>query len=152
MRKIMAILGIILVVMIFMSGTATAAWVYVEVVDHYQCTNPYNIEGASDYNDATLGQNGLPNKLGTITLNLTTFTVFASSTVREGYDVWIGEDPNVETMVFVDTGVDDNDYVFTTPSTPDKSWQYILMHGLTGSTGAGDTIYGPDIDAVGWNT
>jgi hypothetical protein len=165
MRKVKRfgiILGIILTIIILISGSAVAAWVYVTVYDYDDCTNIYEIEGTDDDTYATLGEN--PSTLGWVILDLGSgnemppsqdFTVFTYSTESENYAVSVstGALPDdwvpVNDQVIGDDDLDDHD--FTTPSTPLKLWRYIKLVGLSGSVTMGDPTYGPEIDAVGWD-
>lgn len=164
MRKFITILGILLTVTILIGASAVAAWVY---ADHHEplytvnCTDPGEAAGAPDPLHASLGQEGPPPVLGVITLDLLAtnamppnqeFTVFARSPVSENYTVAVSENPEDE-GVEVGSGEDTEDHNFYTPSTPGKSWRYVILTGTSGYTAyaGGDHAYGPDITAVGWD-
>jgi hypothetical protein len=157
MRKVITVVGTLLTVMILFCGSAVAAWVWVEVYDEDYTTDIYEIEDAPDNVYATIGQN--PSTLGWVILDLgisnamgasQDFVVVAQSSVSEDYDVFVGETSDVEYMEYVGSGNDTQNNTFTTPSTVERGYQYILIDGQSGVI-AGDYYYGPDIDAVGWN-
>jgi hypothetical protein len=127
MRKTIAILGTLLIAaVLIISGSAVAAWYY---IDHVE-TELY----------ATNSQD---------------FTVFANMTngINETYDVLVSEHPNLVDFVYVGSGWDSENLVFTTPGTDPSSWRYIWINGTSGYTHPTfDPIHGPEIDAVGWET
>jgi hypothetical protein len=150
-------LGILFTTTILLSGSATAVYVYgVSIYGSNLSTNTNSILGAPDSNHATLGQN--PSSLGYIVVDLgasnampasTQFTVFADGGgITEYYTVSVSEDMTTESYVGYDS--DSGDKVFYTPSSG-SSWRYIRLAGATGSTSVWDPIYGPEIDAVGWD-
>jgi hypothetical protein len=117
-------------------------------------TNGSYILGHEDTNEATIGYGG-----GWIVVELKPgdymdadqlFTVYSvGGGVTESYDVGVSEDLNTE--VYVGSGDDSGDQTFYTPSSPDPaSWRYIRIVASSGTWGPGDTIVGPEIDAVGW--
>jgi hypothetical protein len=166
MRKAVMILGTVLIAtMIFISGSAVAGtWHYIDHVESSNyCTNPNYAVGYDDRFYASIGINGSPPTLpvlGAICLDLGSgnemppsqnFTVFASSTISEIYDVWVTDDPaDVENHVWVGENSDTANHYYTTPSTPDMSWRWVYIQGLTGDDINRDPAYGPEIDAVGW--
>jgi hypothetical protein len=164
MRRFIAILGTLLIaVVIIISGSAVATWVYVTVYSSNSCTDITDIEAAEDNVYASLGQDGPPPVLGWVLLDLGSvnempssqdFTVFADTSVEENYSVWVGITNVIATMSYVGQGSDLDDEIFQTPSQPAHGgWQYIYILGTSGIAGAvgGDYAYGPDIDAVGWD-
>jgi hypothetical protein len=164
MRKIILMLGTILIATILISGSAVAGWHYSTIYSSYNCTSITNIEGAEDGYHATLGVDGSPvqnpGTLGWVLLDLSSdnamgpdqdFTVFADSSIEELYDAYVGETPNPYATSWVGQGGDTNDEIFTTPSTPNKAYRYIFIEGTTGSVDL-DPHYGPEIDAVGWES
>ncbi|UCE36801.1 MAG: hypothetical protein JSW00_14985 [Thermoplasmata archaeon] len=164
MRRFIAILGTLLIAMvIIISGSAVATWVYVTWIDEDNTSNTDNINGAPDDNYASLGEDGPPPVLGWVLLDLGSgnempfsqeFTVFADSSMEENYSVWVGETTEKATMSYVGDGSDLDDEIFTTPSQPfNGSWRYIYIEATSGLTAfeGGDYVYGPDIDAVGWD-
>jgi hypothetical protein len=166
MRKTIAILGTLLIAaVLIISGSAVAAWYYIDHVEtELYATNSGNIVGGPDSSFATCGQNGRPNKLGYIVGDLGSgnemgplqdFTVFANMTngINETYDVLVSEHPNLVDFVYVGSGWDSENLVFTTPGTDPSSWRYIWINGTSGYTHPTfDPIHGPEIDAVGWET
>ena len=159
MRKLITILGTLLIaVTILISGSAVAPWVTWIYEENTSDTDYIN--GAPNGYYASLGKNGPPAVLGLVVLDLGAanamgpnqqFTVFADSSVSENYTVAVSEtaeDDGVE----VGSGEDTQNHTFYTPSTPRKSWRYIILTGTSGVTAyaGGDYYYGPDIDAVGW--
>ncbi|UCE73424.1 MAG: hypothetical protein JSV56_10390 [Methanomassiliicoccales archaeon] len=159
MRKILMILGTLLTVTILLSGSAVATWVYAQDAWGTDCTNELNARFAPDGNHATAGKNNPPT-LGTLYLKLanddkmppdTEFTVFAGgSAVNETYRVEVMTD-DLTINTTVGEGWDTENLTFKTPPDQGHEWQYIIIHGLTGLTNLWDTIYGPEIDAGGWN-
>ncbi|UCE74068.1 MAG: hypothetical protein JSV56_13780 [Methanomassiliicoccales archaeon] len=155
MRKILMILGTLLTVTILLSGSAVAIWYYAQDASGTDCTNELNARFAPDGNHATVGKN--PSTLGNLVLDLKTnpmgnsqdFTVFANSVVNETYHVEVMTD-DLTINTSVGDGWDTENLTFTTPSAPGHNWQYIIIHGVTGLTNINDPIYGPEIDAVGW--
>jgi hypothetical protein len=160
MRKIITIFGTLLITaIILISGSVVATFVYGENIYNYEnVQNRSNILGAPDFNDATLGINSPA--LGAIVVELNSsdampadqqFTVYAwGSAVNESYSVSVSEDGEND-VIYRGDGWDQENYVFTTPSTPGKSWRYIHLAGATGQTGGTDSLYGPEVDAVGWD-
>jgi hypothetical protein len=83
------------------------------------------------------------------------FTVFGTNGTgnNETYDVLVSEQPNLVDFVYVGSGWDSEDLTFTTPATDPASWRYIWINGTSGNKHIiFDPIYGPEIDAVGWET
>jgi hypothetical protein len=165
MRKAITILGTILIAaMILTSGSAVATWYFADHVEDYErCHNPDDAVGAPDYEYATLGVETPILRLGWIILDLGSgnemglnqnFTVFASSTYPELYDVFVSENASWEykEMFWVGQDYDTANHDFTTLSTPEKQWRYIGLEGKSGAVSPPqDPFYGPEIDAVGWN-
>ena len=169
MKKVVGILGVLgIAAIIIISGSAVATWVYVTVYDYDDCVNIDYIERAPDGYHATLGINVAPpppyGLLGSVILGLgssnkmppsTDFTVFADvywggNAERETYEVLVGD--NVNPFVSVGSADDQGDHDFTTPSTPGKEYQYIKIEATSGEPPVpSDPIYGPEIDAVGWD-
>jgi hypothetical protein len=161
MRKTITILGTMIITsIILISGSVVAPWVYGESVYNSEyASNESNILGAPGGGDATLGENLPSQRTGAIVVELNSsdamppdqqFTVFAGGTlVNETYSVSVSEDGETD-VIYRGDGDDQSDYVFTTPSTPGKSWRYIHLAGTSGSRVGLDDIYGPEIDAVGW--
>jgi hypothetical protein len=159
MKKIILILGTILIATILISGSAVAAsWFIVYVDDSGSVTNINNILGGDDGSHASIGVNvGGGGNLGWAVLNLsdsapmppsTTFTVFAAGgATTEEYSINVSQYPNDVVGVWLGNGDDSGDFDFTTPSLQGSAWQFIIIRALTG---AQDSIYGPEIDAIGW--
>jgi hypothetical protein len=158
-RKILTIIGTLLTVTIVLSGSVVATWVYAQNAWGTDCTNELNARFAPDGNHATAGKNNPPT-LGTLYLDLgstnkmppdTEFTVFAGSAVMENYSVEVMTD-DLTLNTTVGYGWDTENLTFNTPSDQGHLWQYIIIHGVTGLTRwPDDQIYGPEIDAGGWN-
>lgn len=159
MRKIITILGILLIITVLISGSSVATWRYVIWIDEDNTTNRDNIDGAEDGNFATLGVNTPTETLGWILLDLDRgyemppnqdFTVFADSSESEQYSVYVS--PSSTGGTYVGSNYDTADHDFTTPSSGSgPTYRYIKLVGLTGYIIGGDPIYGPEIDAVGWD-
>ena len=157
MRKALAVIGILLTVIVLISGSVVAVWHYaVSIYDYEDVINPSYILGQPDPYFASLGDCG---RLGWILLDLGSgnemgpsqnFTVFANSPVYEENYVYVGETPNIGATMWVGQGNDMVNETFQTPSTPFKSWRYIFIQAITGVWVPDDPIYGPEIDAVGW--
>jgi hypothetical protein len=158
MRKIIAILGTMLIATILISGSAVAAEEFIVGVDSYNnCTNPNSAVGSPNDAYATIGVN--PSSLGWILLDFglgtsmdpdQDFTVYGMSAgVNETYSVTVVNQTK-EWAVSVGSGWDVANLVFTTPSYPNQSWRYVNITGTSGSKELGDMIYGPEIDAVGY--
>ncbi|UCE39246.1 MAG: hypothetical protein JSW00_08525 [Thermoplasmata archaeon] len=169
MRKIVVMLGALLIAAVFIiSGSAVAPWVYEYVPGGTcACTNPDYAESSPDYNYATIGQN--PDTLGKILLDLgpnsanwmaedVPFTVYgwdSSSGVNivETYSIKIYND-GMTVNASLGSRDDDSPQGFTTPSFPeDPEWRYYEITATSGDVyfeNEYDTIYGPEIDAVGW--
>ncbi len=168
MRKTIMILGTILIAaVILISGSAVAGtWHYIDHVESsVDCTNPDNAVGQDDGIHATIGINssGLdPAKLGAICLDLGSgnemgpnqeFWVNASSRVSEEYNVWVTDDPaDLANHVYVGQNEDTAKHNFITPLTPNMSWRWVYIQGETGDDTNRDPTYGPEIDAVGWES
>jgi hypothetical protein len=166
MRKMILMLGTVLIATILISGSAVAVtyWIF-DIDDSGDCTNITNIIGSDDGNDATIGVSGSPDKLGWAVLDLgefnpmppsKDFTVYGSSlggNVEEDYSINVSEDPDDTDGVGLGNGDDNGNEVFTTPSTQGSSWRYIIIRGLSGDDDTApidDPVYGPEIDAIGW--
>lgn len=159
MRKAFGILVALLIsILILISSSAVAAWYYAQSIqDSEHATNEDEILDHPDGFHATLGEN--PSTLGWIRVDLGAgngvppkheFTVFARfGGETEEYTVGMSEDLFSE--VSVGEGDDSDDHVFYAPSTG-TSWRYIILSGKSGSTSISDPIYGPEIDAVGWES
>ncbi|UCG68824.1 MAG: hypothetical protein JSV09_13660 [Thermoplasmata archaeon] len=164
MKRFIAIIGTLLTVTILLSGSAVATWVY--AISYYleeDCTNPDDALYQENDEWATLGENDPEAKLGRLYLDLgstnamppsTNFTVFGAAAldgnINETYSVTVmSHDMSENSSVW--TGWDTEDCVFTTPSKLGIQWRYIKLHGMTGLTNMDDPIYGPEIDAVGWD-
>jgi hypothetical protein len=161
MGRYVAIFGTLLIMVILLSGSSVAqTWHYALSQTNTNCTNPDYALGAPNPNDATIGQN--PSTLGSIILDLGAanemgpdqdFTVYGDpGGITEKYKVEVIEGSSGGGGIIpVGFGQDTNaEEDFTTPSDFGKTWRYIRINGTSGSTGGGDTIYGPEIDAVGW--
>jgi len=167
MRKVKRfgiILGILLIATILLCGSAVAPWT-VSTSGSTNCTNPDNALGASGTSgDATVGQN--PSTLGVLMLDLGSgnemgadqlFTVYgyiSINNINETYNITIYVDDDLRVSYGPYNGWDSEELEFTTPlSPPDPEWRYIEITGRSGQTyfeNQYDTIYGPEIDAVGW--
>jgi hypothetical protein len=164
-ERLGTILGILLTITILISGSAVAVWHYARVITlNDDTTNEVEILYAPDDVHATLGENGPPKALGFVVVDLgvsheiphnTEFWVFATPGAfynnykPEEYLVAVGESSDSFELVGGDD--DQGDHVFTTPNKPGNLYRYILITGTDGKDGAaGDTIYGPEVDAVGW--
>lgn len=161
MRRMIPILGIFLItILIIISGSSVAVWKYIDHVDgYYQCTNPTWAVGSPDGQDATIGVSTPREKLGWIVLDLgegnemgpsQNFTVFHSTAENETYTLTIWTVNNDTWHVYPLDYWDTENLVFQTPPTSGKSWRYVQFDALDGSTGPQDWIYGPEVDAVGW--
>jgi hypothetical protein len=159
MRKTITIFGTLLITaIILISGSAIAAEEFIVRVESYNnCTNPNSAVGSPNDAYATVGVN--PGSLGWILLDFglatamgadQNFTVYGmSSGETEEYSVSIIEQYGYE--VSVGSGEDTTDNVFITPSAPPYySWRWVNITGTSGNKGDGDMIYGPEIDAVGY--
>jgi hypothetical protein len=164
MRKLMMILGTILIATILISGSAVAVENYIIYVhSSNNCTNPTNAIGSPDGSYASIGVSGSPPQLGWIILDFDLgtsmdpdqdFTVYGTSGSGENESYLVSVWNQLMTIhTNVGTGYDLTNHVFTTPSTGGQSWRYVQINGTSGSTGGddGDTIYGPEIDAVGYD-
>jgi hypothetical protein len=164
MRKIILMLGTILMATILISGSAVAAALYyiMHVDDSGDCTDIDEILGGEDNTYATIGvtTGGASGILGCAVLNLsdanpmppsTNFIVYGGGGgADEEYSINVSQYPNDIVGVYLGNGVDDSDEVFTTPSLQGSAWQFIIIRGLSGDKSGGDLIWGPEIDAVGW--
>ena len=162
MRRNVAILGILLTVVILISGSAVAPWHFVAWVQEDHTTNPDYIDGAPNGDDASLGEYIPPADpvLGWILLDLGSgnemgpgqdFTVFADNPVNETYDVGVSPDTSPAHTQYVGSGWDTENLTFQTPGEPfNGEWRYIFIQGTSGDLTFMDPIYGPEIDAVGW--
>jgi hypothetical protein len=164
MRKIIALIGTMLIATILISGSAVAALYYIMYVDYsVDCTNINEILGGEDNTYATIGVNsGGTGTFGCAVLNLsdanpmppsTSFTVYGWTGVgnlEEEYSINVSQYPNDAIGVYLGNGDDSSNEVFTTPSLQGSAWQFIIIRGLSGEKDLIDSIWGPEIDAVGW--
>jgi hypothetical protein len=162
MKRYIAISGILLLVaVIIISGSAVATWYYIVKVDsETNCTNASNALYSPDDNHATIGQN--PSTIGTIILDLGTgtsmeggeeFIVYASSVQRENYTIRLLSDAT-RTPSSPWTQRDDTTDVYLTAPTPpgDEAWRFFEITSEEGDTSDdGDTIFGSEIDAIGFD-
>lgn len=163
MRRTVAIFGTLLIAaVLIISGSAIAQWLYIGgVVEYENCTNPEEAIGAPDDTYATIGIN-FPPTLGKINLSLaalsgmpqyTEFTVFADSTVRENYSLYLVSDLNSEisTVWYGNDDTQDQDFTSTGLMDPDRDrWMYFIIESVEGSINETDQIFGSEIDAIGW--
>jgi hypothetical protein len=164
MRKIVAILGTLLIAtVIIISGSAVAGWYYAFYVDSYQdCKNRFDALYEPDGSHATIGINEPNLTLGWIILDLgeqtgmlggQEFTVYASSSVKETYKIRLISTHKVTYSSWW-TGCDDTkNEDFTAPETPPQGiWRYYEIHSEEGNNSdENDPIYGSEIDAVGYD-
>jgi len=166
MKRFITILGVVLIILILTSSSAVAPY-----ADHYEpayssnVTSPTYAVGAPGGGDATIGVN--PSTLGVLVLDLGTnpnnwmdpnqaFTVYGYSgvnNINETYNISVMTDGMTHRAGPWD-GYDSANLSFTTPSNPQAvKWRYFEINGTSGftsGTNLDDTIYGPEIDAVGW--
>jgi hypothetical protein len=158
MRKLIMILGTLLIATILISGPVIAAEEFIIRVENYEnCTNQNEAVGSPDSTYATIGVN--PSTLGWIELDFATgtsmspdqnFTIYGMSTGEtETYNVTV-IDQDRTWFIPLGSGEDTTDEVFTTPSTEGLSWRWVNITATSGNKGTGDLIYGPEIDAVGY--
>lgn len=170
MRRTVAILGTLLIAAVFIISSSALGqpthWVdHYEPTDTTNCSNPTWAEGSPDDDNATVGQN--PSTLGVLMLDLGTdpddwmppsqlFTVCGYSgtgdNINETYNITIYSN-GMEDSYGPLNGWDSAELDFTTPPTEDITWRYYQITGTSGLTSRSnedDTIYGPEIDAVGW--
>jgi hypothetical protein len=161
-RKILILLGTFFIASILISGQVIAVEdYYIEQVDDYEdCINTNEARYEEDYRYASLGD-GDPPVLGWIKLDFGSgtsmgpsqdFTVYGFLTgTTEEYNVTvISQSIFGPVSEYVGSGEDTSNEIFTTPSTPNISWRYVLIEATSGSTSGGDSYYGPEIDAVGY--
>lgn len=162
MKRFIIISGTLLITMaILISGSAVAlTWHYIQSVQRsLYCTNPFDARYRENGKHATIGENFPAVRLGYIILDLgegnemganQLFTVFHNSVTPEAYKFWLHDD-GVHSSDVYEWWDDTADKNFSTPSTPNRLWRFIEIHGLSGDTSDDDDpIYGPEIDAVGW--
>jgi hypothetical protein len=154
--------GLLIVAMIIISGSAVATSYYVIRVDSQtSCTSASNILYTEDGSYATIGQN--PSTLGEIIIDFGVgtgmedgdpFTIFADSIKLETYKIRLINDATPPYRSSWWTGQDDTtDVVLYAPDPGSgRVWRYVEIHSENGDTSDdGDTIYGSDIDAVGFD-
>ena len=164
MRRAVSILGTLLIIVtILISGSVVAGtWLYIDHVEFENyCTNPNDAVGIDDGDHATIGQDDPVLKLGSICLDLgdgnamgpnQIFWVNASSDDSEEYKVWVTDNPeDWDDYIYVGYNEDTAKHSFTTPYIIGSSWRWVYLEGKTGLD-TGDYAYGPDIDAVGWES
>jgi hypothetical protein len=160
MRKIILMLGTILIATILISGPVMAEEIYIARVESsVDCTYPSNAVGIHNDAYATIGEN--PSTLGLIILDFglalsmgsdQEFTIYGMSHGEtETYDVRVIEQDGT-TYADLGSGEDTTDEVFTTPSTSGRDWRWVKITATFGNKGDGDNNYGPEIDAVGYET
>ncbi|UCE39252.1 MAG: hypothetical protein JSW00_08555 [Thermoplasmata archaeon] len=162
MRKYIAIFGTLLIATILLSGSAVAIGTYAGTVYAYtDCENPEEALDEPDTTYATVGTNIPDPATGDLWLDFG-FVGIPDSTILRVYGTQgSGQDENYYIEVWradwgdscVGTGGHSDLVVnnFTTGTTPTSFWRFVNINGETGSTGPGDTIYGPEIDAVGYD-
>jgi hypothetical protein len=158
MRKLIALIGTLLIATILISGSAVATlcWIW-DVHSYSNCSNPDNAKGSQDGSYATIGYEG---DNGWIILDWSdttapgpseNFTVYGGGGITENYDVSVINLLMTSTRP-VGSGDDSGNNVFTTPATPPgEVWRYVLIEGECGDTSQEDPLTGPEIDAVSWD-
>jgi hypothetical protein len=161
-RKITTILGFLIIATILISGSAVATWRYATSQNNIECTNPDEALDDPDEVYATIGNNGPLPELGVINLSMgehpikwdTEFTIIGAPDFRGNINETYGVEvmtANFTVQTVIGNGYDAANCVFTTPSEPEWYWQYVVITGSSGETDSEDSIYGPEIDAVGWD-
>jgi hypothetical protein len=158
MRKIIAILGTILISTILISGSAVAATYYIiSVSSSSYCSYPNNAVGSPDDTYATIGFEG---NNGEIILDFGSsaamgsdqlFTIHGTdgAGITEDYDVTV-LDLNMLNPTPLGSGIDTQDEDFTTPSS--GTWRYVKIEGECSDVSREDPLTGPEIDAVSYET
>ncbi|UCE37424.1 MAG: hypothetical protein JSW00_18520 [Thermoplasmata archaeon] len=164
MRKVRTfgtILGTLLIVTILLSDSAVADWTWVgDITYSIDCENPENALGEWDGNFATVGTNSPEPGPGDLMLD------FGWGGISDFTYVWVigtnlwGMEENYTINIFASDGEtycgpwngnnDTYNHSFLTDDSGDDVWQYVQILGTTGQTDGTDTIYGPEIDAVGY--
>jgi len=156
----------LLTVVILISGSAAAPYA-VDWVRAYttNCTHESWALGIPDTDNATIGKNSPP-LLGVLMLDLGSGNEMGADQLFTVYG-WAGGGTNIyETYnitIYTDgfndsygpyNGWDSTSLNFYTPSSPQAAeWRYIGITGTYGEVQGGnqyDTIYGPEINAVGY--
>ncbi|UCE39244.1 MAG: hypothetical protein JSW00_08515 [Thermoplasmata archaeon] len=165
MRKVKTfgiMLGTLLIATILFSGSAVAAWYYAgSVYSAVDCENPEEALGAPDSSYATVGTNEPTPATGDLWLDMgftgipdnQLFTVFGTNGwgLKEEYTVEVYRDDFLASCGPWNNNWDTVDNNFTTgTSGSGHVWRYVKIDGEDGQTDATDTIYGPEIDAVGY--
>jgi hypothetical protein len=159
-RRITTIMGIFLIFTILISSQVIAASFWIEGIDSStDCTNPEEAIDEPDDTYATIGAN--PSKLGIIILDFgvyaamgpsETFTVYGTrgTGLTETYNVSVWN-PSKTDHRQIGSGEDTKYEDFTAPSDSGMTWQFVQIDATWGSTIGNDTIFGPEIDAVGYH-
>jgi hypothetical protein len=158
MKRILTLSGILLTMIILINGSTVAGtthWI-VDVAWENHCTNPDNAEGPYDGKYASIGEN--PDTPGEILLDFGAgngipngyeFTVYASSSVYETYDVSVNTAADNDDHTYVGRGGDTGDENFNAPATGGP-WRYVYIDCVFGDEYNLDPAFGPEIDAVSW--
>jgi hypothetical protein len=155
-RRIITILGILLIVTILISGSVVAPYI-ISAAGSVNCTNQTYATGSPDTQHATAGKNSPPT-LGVLRLDFGSgnemdpdqiFTVYASSAMNESYGVQV-ESHNSTVQTAIGNGWDTQNCDFTTPSESGWKWRWVIITGSSGVIAWNDAIYGPEVDAVGY--
>ncbi|UCE38643.1 MAG: hypothetical protein JSW00_05280 [Thermoplasmata archaeon] len=163
MRKYIAILGTLLIATILLSGSAIATWYYAgNVYIEGDCENSEYALGEPNFQYATVGTNDPDPAIGDLWLD------FGFGGIPKGQLVWVygwyggGILEYYRVDVYANDGEtscsggsyisDQINHSFYTGSYLPTGlyWKFVRIQGETGSTGPSDTIYGPEIDAVGF--
>lgn len=166
MRKVIMILGTVLIAAVLLiSGSAVATWIYAtSVYSDADCENSENALDEPDGEWATVGTNNPDPTAGDLILDFgfvgipdsTNVVVYGQdgAGIEEFYDVrFLKDDLTVDPRGWLGNSSDWTNNTFTTGiAGSGRFWEFIEIKGLTGSTGPSDLIYGPEIDAVGYDS
>ena len=168
MKKVIIIIGTLVVMMILISQNAIAATYYANTIEAYEnVVNRTDILGSPDTDQATLGEHKIGKDfLGQIWLGFNAPVGFGPGDTVTIYvnDYW-GEEEYYKVQFLVDYPPDeypsgwygpfsdqqDNPITVLSPTPPlpvGLSYHYVKIFATSGTTGAQDTLYGPEIDAV----
>jgi hypothetical protein len=157
-------IGTILIsAVILISGSAVATWIYASsVYSDEDCENSEEALGAPDEECATVGTNDPDPTIGDLWLdfgfagisNDVDIYVYgdAVSNPPEYYTVYIYNNDLSYSSLLGSGQSDQTTNYFDTGSPNTGFWEFIRIIGTSGSTSPSDPIYGPEIDAVGYDS
>lgn len=145
-------------ILLNISGLAAADWHYgYDIYDEQDVTSEQDILGAPNGYHCTIG--GSPAAPGWIIVDMGDYPIVDvygidihvnhTSAVAEYYEVWVITS-DFRTVNYVGDGIDTANETFDIGNSDFTEYKYVKFVADSWSTGPGDMIPGPEVDALGW--